>query len=145
MSSWYYAETLQPPYPVTAEVNANHRLLQYLGRGPGRADRAQGSVRATWNSGFGYTENMTSASKGFNYFPPGEYTIVAEDAWGQTATGHFTVSSAPAQGTYTVTFQQIGACSPPVYTVPWSITFGGVTQARPTNTPLPIANGSYTA
>lgn len=43
----------------------------------------------------------------------------------------------------TVTFQQIGACSPSVYTVPWSVTLGTKTEAEPPNTPLPITNGGF--
>ena len=57
-----------------------------------------------------------------------------------------TTTVAAASQLYNVTFQQTGACSPPVYTVPWSVTLGGRTEAEPPNTPLPIANGSsYTA
>jgi hypothetical protein len=53
--------------------------------------------------------------------------------------------STPANKLYNVIFQQGGACSPPVYTIPWSVTLGNKTEAEPPNTPLPIANGSYSA
>ncbi len=62
-----------------------------------------------------------------------------------TLTLSFALSAPTTGSVYNVTFQQIGACSPPVYTVPWSVTLGSKTKAEPTNTPLPIANGSYTA
>jgi hypothetical protein len=39
-------------------------------------------------------------------------------------------------------FQQIGACSPKFWGVPWSVTIGGVTGVQPANTKLPLDNNS---
>ena len=69
-------------------------------------------------------------------------TTLSPDPGGSTT---LTTTVYSESGLYNVTFEQIGACSPPVYTVPWSVTLGGKTQAEPPNTPLPIANGSYSA
>jgi hypothetical protein len=44
-----------------------------------------------------------------------------------------------------LTFQQAGACSPAVYVLPWSVTLGNTTEAQPSNTPLPVPNGGYSA
>ena len=41
-----------------------------------------------------------------------------------------------------VVFQQLGACSPEFWGVPWSVTIGGTTEVQPTGTKLPIANDS---
>lgn len=65
--------------------------------------------------------------------------IVAATYVGRPAATHTTAAL------YNVTFKQGGACSPPVYTIPWSVTLGGRTEAEPSNATLPIANGPYTA
>lgn len=44
------------------------------------------------------------------------------------------------KGTYDVTFQQIGACSPTFWGVPWSVTIGNNTKVQPPDTKLPIDN-----
>ena len=91
MSSWYYAGTLQPPYLVTAEVNATTGYCTASAMsgtcGP------SSSLLGYWNPGFGYTGNMTLGSEDFTYFPQGQYTIVAQDDWGQTVYAHFQVTS----------------------------------------------------
>jgi hypothetical protein len=61
--------------------------------------------------------------------------------------GQSTISSSHSVQTrlYNVTFMQSGACSPAVYTVPWSVTLGSRTEAQPPNATLPVPNGSYGA
>ena len=44
--------------------------------------------------------------------------------------------------TYAVSFQQIGACSPTFWGVPWSVTIGNVTKVQPPDTTLPLDNYS---
>jgi hypothetical protein len=39
-----------------------------------------------------------------------------------------------------VVFQQLGACSPEFWGVPWSVTIGNSTEVQPPGTPLPISN-----
>jgi hypothetical protein len=48
-------------------------------------------------------------------------------------------------GNYEVTFQQIGACSPTFWGVPWSVTIGNVTKVQPPGTTLPLDNYSLSA
>jgi len=45
-----------------------------------------------------------------------------------------------SSGDHYVFFQQIGACSPEFWGVPWSVTIGGVTEVQPQGTPLPLIN-----
>ncbi len=51
-------------------------------------------------------------------------------------------TTSPTKGTYDVTFQQIGACSPTFWGVPWSVTIGNVTKVQPPDTKLPLDNFS---
>jgi hypothetical protein len=44
------------------------------------------------------------------------------------------------QGSAYVTFQQIGACTPQFWGIPWSVTIANLTLVQPPNTPLPISN-----
>jgi hypothetical protein len=37
--------------------------------------------------------NATTSSQYFHYFSPGQYTLVAEDMWGQSAFAYFQVAS----------------------------------------------------
>ena len=43
---------------------------------------------------------------------------------------------------YQVTFQQVGACSPEFWGIPWSVTIDGVTEVQPPGTQLPISNST---
>lgn len=64
----------------------------------------------------------------------------------ETSVSTTTVTAVPQLDN--VTFYQIGACSPPVYTVPWSVTLGNKTESEPPNATLPITGGpggSFTA
>jgi len=90
----YYSQTQEPSYRVTAEVNATtgYCLDSACGTSSG--------LLGYWNPGFGYTANTTFTSHDFNYFPAGEYTIVAADDWIQTVYAHFQVNLA---GSYTTT------------------------------------------
>jgi len=90
-SSWYYAGALQPPYLVTAEVNATTGYCTASAMS-GTCGPSSGLL-GYWNPGFGSMGNMTLGSKDFTYFPPGEYTIVAQDDWSQTVYAHFQVTS----------------------------------------------------
>ncbi|MDG6908349.1 MAG: hypothetical protein JRN20_21470 [Nitrososphaerota archaeon] len=44
-------------------------------------------------------------------------------------------------GRYLVTFEQIGACKPEFWGIPWSVTIGNTTEVEPPGTPLPLNNG----
>lgn len=48
----------------------------------------------------------------------------------------------PSKGPYAVTFEQIGACSPEFWGVPWSVTIGNTTEVQPPGTSLPLDNFS---
>lgn len=48
----------------------------------------------------------------------------------------------PTSGTREVTFQQMGACSPTFWGVPWSVTIGNVTEVQPPDAKLPLDNYS---
>jgi len=93
---------------------------------------------------FGSSNSLTE--KNSTSLPNGSSTITATmlglEAVVQSAT---TASVTVGTQLYEVTFQQIGACSPAVYTAPWAVTLGGETIAQPSNTTLPIPGGSYIA
>jgi hypothetical protein len=76
--------------------------------------------------------------------PPGTSTSTPTITTTSTVTTTTTTTLTVGSGLYNVTFQQIGACSPPVYTVPWAVTLGNTTEARPPGTPIPIPGGGYT-
>jgi hypothetical protein len=85
----YYGQTQEPPYPVTAEVNAT---TGYCIGSPSSISCSESSgVLGYWTPGFGHIGNMTFASKNFSYFPSGEYTIVATDDWNQFVYACFAV------------------------------------------------------
>ncbi|MDA4112645.1 MAG: hypothetical protein OK474_01190 [Thaumarchaeota archaeon] len=57
----------------------------------------------------------------------------------QTTRTVTTGGEGPSDHHYMV-FQQIGACSPEFWGVPWSVTVGNVTEVQPSGTPLPLNN-----
>ena len=54
----------------------------------------------TWNGSSGppyfNSQDANTTSKFFNYFPPGEYTLVVQDLWGETLFSSFQVATAPS-------------------------------------------------
>jgi len=94
---------------------------------------------------FGSSNSITQ--KNSTSLPYGSSTITAtilgEEAVVQSATPT-TTATVEAQ-LYDVSFHQSGACSPPVYVAPWSVTLGNETIAEPSNATLPIPGGSYAA
>ena len=61
------------------------------------------------------------------------YLVVQQD--GKTS------SSCDGSATvHCVVFQQLGACSPAFWAVPWSVTIGGTTEVQPHGTSLPLDN-----
>lgn len=58
-----------------------------------------------------------------------------------TITKTLTTNSSNSQQYYVV-FQQIGACTPEFWGIPWSVTIGNLTLVQPPNTPIPINNGT---
>jgi hypothetical protein len=42
-----------------------------------------------------------------------------------------------------VVFQQLGACSPEFWAVPWAVTIGNTTEVQPPGTPLPLTAAVY--
>ncbi len=127
-------------YPITAFTYA----LIYQSLSASYANTSQAQAVATINFLWWVVNSGQKSGPPLGY-PALPSSVVSLD---NQVLGSITYGGTPAYTgapVYTVTFQQIGACSPAVYTVPWSVTLNGVTEARPPNTPLPIANGSYTA
>jgi hypothetical protein len=61
-----------------------------------------------------------------------------------TQTILFSDSSSTTTQVYQVTFQQMGACSPEFWGVPWSVMIGNQTEVQPPNATLPLNdNGLY--
>ena len=58
----------------------------------------------------------------------------------QTTTGTVTTGGDDSSDHHYVVFQQIGACSPEFWGIPWSVTIGNVTEVQPSGTPLPLNN-----
>ena len=103
---------------------------------------AQGEFVSSYNPG-GFTVNAALSSDG-------HYAAVVSNN-GSSSTfslafvylGQSSQSCAlPTSGAHDVTFQQIGACSPTFWGVPWSVTIGNVTHVQPANTKLPLDNFS---
>ena len=92
MSSWTYAKVLQPPYPVTAEVNATTGYC--FGSDLSGGCHGASGILGYWNASSGSAGDASLASPAFTYLPPGEYTVVAMDDWGQTVYAHFQVTQA---------------------------------------------------
>jgi len=81
----YYGQTQEPSLPVTAEVNAT---TGYCTSSPSGTETSvscstTSGLLGCWSLGAANAGNFTLSSKGFAYFPPGEYTIVATDDWSQ--------------------------------------------------------------
>jgi len=84
----YYGQTQEPPFSVTAEVNAT---TGYCVNSGSINCLATTGILGYWKPGFGYAGNMTLSSKNFTYFPLGEYTVVAADDWNQYVFATFDV------------------------------------------------------
>ena len=56
-----------------------------------------------------------------------------------SSNSHSTSTSSGSGGPYEVAFQQIAACSPSFWGIPWAVTIGNVTKAQPPGTTLPIS------
>jgi hypothetical protein len=73
------------------------------------------------------------------------FTISPNNETSPATTGGSTVVTSSCVSTPTlhcVIFQQLGACSPEFWGVPWSVTIGGITGVQPPGTPLPLGNDS---
>jgi len=102
---------------------------------------ARGNVVSNYNPD-GFTVNAALSSDG-------SYAAVAsQNGLSKSFSLAFVYLGAPTQGcaspggTYAVTFQQKGACSPVFWSVPWSVTIGNVTRAQPPDAKLPLDNYS---
>jgi PQQ-like domain len=102
----------------------------------------QGQVVSSYDPG-GFTDNAALSSDG-------RYAAVASNK-GSSSTSSLAFvylgqpnpsCALPTSGTREVTFQQIGACSPTFWGVPWSVTIGNVTKAQPPGAKLPLGNYS---
>jgi len=108
--------------------------------------------RTTPNSGnlsismtYGGSNSMTQTNS--TSLPRGSATITA------TILGNIAIAPTGTPATpvasiiqfYDVTFHQSGACSPPDYVAPWSVTLGSQTIAEPSSATLPIPNDAYSA
>ncbi len=58
----------------------------------------------------------------------------------QTVTSNTTESCTDDSSLHCVVFQQLGACSPEFWGIPWSVTIGNMTEVQPPGTPLPLNN-----
>jgi hypothetical protein len=56
-----------------------------------------------------------------------------------TSNLHPTSTSGSSRGAYEVAFQQIGACFPSFWGVPWAVTVGNMTRVQPASAKLPIS------
>jgi hypothetical protein len=101
----YYGQTQEPPYLVTAEVNATTGYCASSSSQSTTTTSCSQTAGAIgyWNPGFGYTADTSLSSKYFAYFQPGQYTIVAMDDWNQTFYAHFQVTPVPTIATSTST------------------------------------------
>jgi len=84
----------EPPYTVTAEVNATSGYCTgsgVSGHGGEIDCGANPGLVGYWNQNIAAGGNLNFTSPSFVYFSPGEYTIVATDAWNQYVYAYFTV------------------------------------------------------
>ena len=81
------------PLNLTAEVSANTLYCAGSGgNGGGFSCRYGQGLVGYWNSSASAVDgNLGFMSPGFTYFPPGEYTVVAFDAWNQYVYATFVV------------------------------------------------------
>ena len=59
--------------------------------------------------------------------------------------GTIATASTISSGLNKIVFQESGACDPPAYVAPWSVTLGNQTLAQPPYATLPIPNDSFYA
>lgn len=79
----------QEPTPVTVGVNAT---TGNCGDNPSYVGYCTGKgLSGYWNDSIPAPGALNFTSPAFSYFPPGEYTIVATDLWGQFVYATFTV------------------------------------------------------
>lgn len=88
----------QTPFNLTAEASATtlHCPASGISGNSGQINcgYGQGGLVGYWNSSaYAAGGDNSFASRAFTYFPPGEYTIVAFDAWNQYSYATFTVSN----------------------------------------------------
>jgi hypothetical protein len=79
---------------VSTELNAS-TILCSRGGVQGCSVAYPGLV-GYWNNSIPESGNLSSTSPAFVYFPPGEYTIVAADDWGQYLYATFVVEPSPS-------------------------------------------------
>jgi hypothetical protein len=97
----YYKLPTQPPSYVRAaqtefKENATTEFCSVTQAGATNCGAIRNALFGYWNTtGLqGALDNATTTSKYFHYFSPGQYTLVAEDAWGQAIYEYFEVVSA---------------------------------------------------
>jgi hypothetical protein len=94
IASASYGGTQETTYPVTALANATTSYCSNSSSGDGSGTVACPSLSGVvgyWKQGFGYTGDMSLGSSDFTYLPPGQYTVVATDAWNQYVYAYFNV------------------------------------------------------
>jgi hypothetical protein len=148
--------------PSNFTVGDYRFLMVYNGTGYAYTSNGSPMVNLGYNLVFNITQGSEAQTVMFGSAPPAPYppavpspsTATAFDGdvhmqWVATCAAIFfevTTQPGSAKGTstegYDVTFQQIGACSPVFWGVPWSVTIGDVTEAQPPNTKLPLDNNS---
>jgi hypothetical protein len=128
VSSSYNGQTLEGSSRVTAEVNATtgYCITSSGSETTTTSCSTTSAILGYWNSGFGYTGNMTLASNAFTHLLPGEYTIVAMDDWNGTVYAYFQVTG--------ISLQNFSLCaSNCLYPSPYlsgEIYFGGPLTAK---------------
>lgn len=95
VSSGYNGQTQEASFAVTAEVNATtgYCTTSVSSSETVTSCSTTSGLLGYWSSGAANANagNLTLASKGFVYFPLGEYTIVVTDDWGQYVYATFDV------------------------------------------------------
>jgi len=89
---WVYL-AIPPPPPFTWKtvVNATTELCPITGSG--FTCGPSSGLFGYWLGGVnGPMGNYTTSNPDFHYFPPGQYTLAAEDAWGHQAFAYFVVT-----------------------------------------------------
>jgi hypothetical protein len=89
----YYNFSSQPLGLRRAELNVTTESCVALRNGGSSCGQTNATLFGYWNSSTLYFDftNATINSKYFQYFPSGQYTLVAEDLWNQTTYADFRV------------------------------------------------------
>jgi len=92
-TAWVYSNYPQvQPYTVRTILNATTETCSTTITGTTTCGTSSGLFGFWRGPVSGSMGNYTTASPDFHYFAPGQYTLAAEDAWGQQAFAYFEVT-----------------------------------------------------